>query len=81
MREPIYLMYSRILNIFSSQFRKKILSSDDFAHLVELYNSNTKSPLKLFLNSSVDITSYWKSDTKMKETIYEMGVQVEDFVF
>jgi hypothetical protein len=78
MRDPIYVMYSRILNLFSAQFgdgNRHPLSNDDFS---ELCHSNTKSPLKLFLNSCVDITSYWKSSHKIKDTIYELWIQVED---
>lgn len=70
----IDIMYSRLLAIFISNFgRKCMLSIDEFTHLVELHNLNVRTPLKLFLTCSVDITSFWKHNDKMKETIYELG--------
>jgi hypothetical protein len=80
MRDPIDVMYSRILNLFSAQFgvNRPPLSNDDFA---ELCHINTKSPLKLFLNSCVDISSYWKNSHKIKESIYELWIQVDEFSF
>jgi len=81
MRDPISVMYSRILNQFSSHFddiNRRPLSCDDFA---ELCHINTKNPLNLFLNSCVDITSYWKNSHKIKESIYELWIQVDEFSF
>lgn len=74
LHEPICVMYNRLLNIFASRFDKKTLVNDDFAELIELYNSNPKSPLKTFMNSSIDISNYWKNANNIKETIYELAL-------